>query len=68
MKICFTYAALGALNENIVQNHLTIALLNVFQYLNGRYIAYFYLNDAKSLGIKTYLSENCSQKKGSPKF
>ena len=24
-------------NENIVQNHLNIALLNVFYYLNGRY-------------------------------
>ena len=68
MKICFTYAALGALNENIVQNHLNIALLNVFQYLNGRYIAYFYLSDAKIVGIKTYLFENFSQKKGSPKF
>ena len=28
----------GAPNENIVQNHLKIALLNVFsRYLNGRY-------------------------------
>ena len=27
----------GAPNENIVQNHLIIALLNVFSYLNGRY-------------------------------
>ena len=27
----------GALNENIVQNHLNIALLNVFSDLNGRY-------------------------------
>ena len=27
----------GAANENIVQNHLNIALLNVFQYFNGRY-------------------------------
>ena len=27
----------GAPNENIVQNHLNIALLNVFWYLNGRY-------------------------------
>ena len=27
----------GAPNENIVQNHLNIALLNVFQYLNDRY-------------------------------
>ena len=26
-----------ALNENIVQNHLNIALLNVFSDLNGRY-------------------------------
>ena len=27
----------GAPNENIVQNHLNIVLLNVFQHLNGRY-------------------------------
>ena len=27
----------GAPSENIVQNHLNIALLNVFYYLNGRY-------------------------------
>ena len=27
----------GAPKENIVQNHLNIALLNVFYYLNGRY-------------------------------
>ena len=27
----------GAPKENIVQNHLNIAFLNVFQYLNGRY-------------------------------
>ena len=27
----------GAPNENIVQNHLHRALLNVFWYLNGRY-------------------------------
>ena len=27
----------GAPDENIVQNHLNIALLSVFQYLNGRY-------------------------------
>ena len=27
----------GAPNQNIVQNHLNIALLNVFYYLNGRY-------------------------------
>ena len=27
----------GAPNENIIQNHLNIALLNVFWYLNGRY-------------------------------
>ena len=26
----------GAPNENTVQNHLNIALLNVFEYLNGR--------------------------------
>ena len=28
---------LGAPNENIVQNHLNIALLNVLYYLNGRF-------------------------------
>ena len=27
----------GAPNEKIIQNHLNIALLNVFYYLNGRY-------------------------------
>ena len=27
----------GAPNENTVQNHLNIALLNAFQYFNGRY-------------------------------
>ena len=27
----------GEPNENIVENHLNMALLNVFQYLNGRY-------------------------------
>ena len=27
----------GAPNETIIQNHLNIALLNVFQYLNVRY-------------------------------
>ena len=27
----------GAPNENIVQNHLNMQLLNVFWYLNGRY-------------------------------
>ena len=27
----------GAPNENIVQNHLNIALLKVFWYLNGKY-------------------------------
>ena len=31
------YHTSGAPNENIVQNHLNIALLIVFQYLNGRY-------------------------------
>ena len=28
----------GAPNENRVQNHLNIALLNVFEYLNGTHI------------------------------
>ena len=65
-------------NENIVQNHLNIALLNVFYYLNGRYrhifypLKFFHLfgcpslksSDPKILGIKTYLVENFSQKKG----
>ena len=31
----------GAPNENIVQNHLNIALLNVVDYLNGRYMHMF---------------------------
>ena len=31
----------GAPNESIVQNHFNIALLNVFQYLNGRYTHIF---------------------------
>ena len=31
------YLKSGAPNEDIVQNHLTLALLNVFLYLNGRY-------------------------------
>ena len=32
--LCFSS---GAPNGNIVQNHLNIALLNAFYYLNGRY-------------------------------
>ena len=35
-KYTFT-AGYGLPNESIVQNHLNIALLNVFWYLNGRY-------------------------------
>ena len=31
------YITSGAPNENIVQNHLNIAWLNVFYYLKGRY-------------------------------
>ena len=31
------YHTSGAPNEKIVENHLNIALLNVFQYLNSRY-------------------------------
>ena len=62
----------GAPNENVVQNHLNIALLNVFQYLNGRYRHIFIpsgkSSDSKIIGIKTYLFENFSQKKGSRKF
>ena len=64
MMICFTYAALGALNKNIVQNH--IALLNVFQYLNGRYIAYFYLSDAKIVWIKPFTFSKISARKKAP--
>ena len=39
MKVNISFAVewTGAPNDNIVQNHLNIALLNVFQYLNGRY-------------------------------
>ena len=33
----------GAPNENIVQNHLNMALLNVFYYLNARYRRIFIL-------------------------
>ena len=55
-------------NENIVQNHLNIAQLNIFQYLNGGYGHIFSMsNDPEILGIKTYLFENFSQKKGSRK-
>ena len=50
----------GAPNENIVQNHLNIALSNIFQYLN--------CSDPKIIGIKTSLFENFSHKKGSQKF
>ena len=32
----------GAPNEKVVQNHLNIALLNAFQYLNGRYRNIFF--------------------------
>ena len=32
-----SYSLSGAPNENIVQNHLNIALLNVFSYLYDRY-------------------------------
>ena len=38
VPICFDDIELsGALNENIVQKHLNIVLLNVFWYLNYRY-------------------------------
>ena len=39
----FTKKHSGASNENIVQNHLNIALLNVFSYLKGRYRHIFIL-------------------------
>ena len=50
----------GAPNENIVQNHLNIALLNVFWYLNGGYrhifipYKFFFCSDflAESLVIR----------------
>ena len=72
----------GAPNENIVENNLNIALLNVFFYLNGRYRhifipeKFFIYSDflaeslviQKIIGIKTYFFENFSQKKGSRKF
>ena len=32
----FAVSAAGS-NENIIQNYLNIALMNVFSYLNGRY-------------------------------
>ena len=37
LKPCSIAIFPGAPNENIAQNHLNIALLNVFQYLNGIY-------------------------------
>ena len=43
----------GASNENIVQNHLKIALLNVFQYLNGRY-RHFSAMSLRSAAEKTF--------------
>ena len=73
----------GAPNENVVQNHLNIALLDVFWYLNGKYrhifipwkfficsdfLAESLVHDPNIIGIKTYLFENSSQKKGSRKF
>ena len=36
IKSFFEVIKPGAPNENIVQNHLNIAVLNVFYYLNGR--------------------------------
>ena len=41
----------GAPNENIVQNHLNIALLNVFLYLNGRYRHIFIPKNFSSVRI-----------------
>ena len=41
----------GAPNENIVQNHLNIALLNVFKYLNGRYRHIFVPQNFSSVRI-----------------
>ena len=40
IKYCTNHVTMqwsGAPNDNKVQNHLNIALLNVFLYLNGRY-------------------------------
>ena len=42
-EICIYLKSSGAPDENIVQNHLNIALLNVFYYLNGRYRHIFIL-------------------------
>ena len=64
----------GAPNENMVQTHLT--LLNVFQYLNGRY-TYFYplkkfllfgfpswkFSDPKIIAIKRAFSKISARKK-----
>ena len=70
----------GAPNENIVQNHLNIVKrILMFKQLD---IGIFYplkifhllgfpswkSSDPKTIGIKTYLFENFSQKKGSRKF
>ena len=40
-KIIISLVLTGAPNENIVQNHLNIALSNVFYYLNGTYRPFF---------------------------
>ena len=45
------YHTSGAPNKNIVQNHLNIALLNVFQYLNGRYRHIFIPQNFSSVRI-----------------
>ena len=74
-----TFEFKGAPNENIIQNHLNIALLNALWYLNGRYRHFFIpykfficrswkSSDTKIIEMKTYLFENFSQKKGSRKF
>ena len=41
----------GAPNENIVQNHLNIALLNIFYHLNGRYRHIFTPKNFSSIRI-----------------
>ena len=50
----------GALNENIVQNHLNI--FHLFRFPSWK------SSDPKIIGIKTYLFENFSQKKVSRKL
>ena len=55
----------GAPNENIVQNHLNIALLNVFWYLNGEcghiFIPYKFFICSDFLAESSVIRKSCSK-------